>query len=238
MIHTDDPDFTLHQGNVLEVLPTLEPSSVNAVVTSPPYLDARPEYAAPLDADYGEIFEELLRIVDGVMLWNVGRLWRQGIEQTWWLRLIEAATANGWQHWDTLIWVKLNSNPIQGRVAANGHEYVLVFGQPGAAVNEEGRRKPYADGSVERLRRRWMSSLSVKGDTPDRSGPKRDARVGKRRQPNDAGARAPSWIVTSTGKEKGNPHPAPMAFDLALELVTLASWPGQIVLGAGLRGGR
>jgi hypothetical protein len=230
VVHTRDADFVLLQGDALDELRALPDGSAACVVTSPPYLDARPEYDAPTAADYAAIFVELGRVVTGPMLWNVGRLWRDGLERLWWLDLVELAAGAGWQHWDSLVWVKLNPNPIQGRAAANAHEYVLVFGRPGVALNEEARRRPYAEGSVERLRRRWIASVSVKGDGAERSGARRAERRGERHDANPAGARAPSVIVTSTGREKGNPHPAPMPLALADELVLLGSWATQVVL--------
>lgn len=216
-----DPDLTLYGGDALEVLREIKTASVGAVVTSPPYVGMRPEYGSP--NSWLPIFEELARVVGGGMLWNVGRFWRKGIEQLWWLDLIAAATAAGWEHWDTLIWFKPNANPIQGHVATNSHEYVLVFGSEGARFNEDARRQPYAPGSAERLRRRWVSSVSVKGDGAAQSGPRRAKRKGERREPHPDGARAPSILVHSSGGEKGNPHPAPMPLPLALELVTLAA---------------
>ena len=144
------------------MLRTLGDESVQAVVTSPPYVDMRPEYGTP--TDWLPIFQELARVVDGPMLWNVGRKWVHGVEQMWWLKIIEAATAAGWQHWDTLVWFKPNANPIQGRIATNAHEYVLAFGREGMEFNEEARKRPYAIGSAERLQRRWVSSISVKDD--------------------------------------------------------------------------
>jgi DNA modification methylase len=38
----------------------------------------------------------------------------------------------------------------------------------------------------------------------------------------EAGARPKSYVEIHTGREKGNPHPAPMALDLALHLVKLS----------------
>jgi DNA modification methylase len=77
-------DVTLYQGHVLDVLPTLEPESVNCVVTSPPYyglrdygvegqigLEASPsEYVETMRA----VFAEVRRVLrpDGVLWLNLG----------------------------------------------------------------------------------------------------------------------------------------------------------------------
>ncbi|MGM3268096.1 DNA methyltransferase, partial [Bacillus cereus group sp. BC255] len=42
--------------------------------------------------------------------------------------------------------------------------------------------------------------------------------------------RPKSYVEVYTGKEKGNPHPAPMALDLAIHLVKLGSPAGGTVL--------
>ena len=222
-----DPDLVLYAGDALEVLRELDTASIDAVVTSPPYVDMRPEYGTPVS--WLPIFDELARVVRGGMLWNVGRFWRNRIEQMWWLNIIDAASDAGWEHWDTLVWFKPNANPIQGNIATNSHEYVLAFGRPGVEFNESARKKPYAPGSAERLRRRWVSSISVKGDGPERSGAHRAERVGERREPNPEGARAPSILVHLTGGEKGNKHPAPMPTELAAELVSLALAEGTVL---------
>ena len=211
----------LYQGNALEVLPTLPDGHVDAVVTSPPYLDARPDYAAFAAHDYGELFDELKRVCTGPMLFNVGRLWRDNVELLWWHRVIEAAALAGIPHADTVVWAKVNGNPIQGAVLSNAHEYVLLFGTP-AMFDTDAVRTEYAAGSVERLRRRWVASISVKGDGVHRNGPRREAKRGERRQANELGARGSSVVVVETGRHKGNPHPAPMALHLAEYLVRLS----------------
>jgi DNA modification methylase len=216
----EDRDFVLYEGDVLDVLAVLPDGSVDCVVTSPPYLDARPEYDGPTVSDYELIFGQLDRVVTGPMLWNVGRIWRGGVEQLWWTGLIGAAAVSGWEHWDTQVWIKPNANPIRGRVFTDSHEYILVFGRGGVQLNVDAVRGPYAPGSAARLRRKWVNQTGVKNGA-DRG------RIG---EPHPLGARPPSYVEVYTGGEKGNPHPCPMPEDLADHLVRLASWPGQVVL--------
>jgi DNA modification methylase len=214
-----DPDVTLYCGDALETLRRLEDGSASCVVTSPPYRDARPEY--PGDVDWVALLIELRRVVTGPALFNVGRLFRDGTEWLWWLNIVHAAQATGWRHLDTLVWVKPNANPIQGPVLANSHEYVLIFGEPGGLLNTDAVRTPYAESSVPRLMRRWINGRGVKGDDcGDQHG----------RDVNENGARARSFVVEYVGREKGNPHPAPMSQRFCEHLVLLASWPGQTIL--------
>lgn len=220
-----DPDFTLYVGDCLDVLREL-PRCVDAVVTSPPYLDARAEYPSPTRTEYEEIFSQLERIVaGGRMLWNVGRLFRDHCEQLWWLQLVDAARLSGWQLRDTRVWIKPNANPIRGEVFADRHEYVLVFGQKGASFNVDDIRVPYSPESISRLSRGWTNHMGVKGDSSRRS-----QHGTRRNEPHPLGGRPPSYFSAPTGAEKGNPHPAPMPDMLAGELVQLATWPGQTVL--------
>lgn len=217
--YVSDPDFTLHIGDGLQVL---REHHVDAVVTSPPYLDARPEYGHPTSEWWSEFFAECGDKVAGPVLLNVGRLWRQGIESLWWTDLVAIADIVGWGLRDTLVWVKPNANPIHGRLFANRHEYVLCFGQDGCEFNTDAIREPYAESSIPRMKRGWTNHTGVKNDV----GRKNERRPS---EPHPDGGRPVSYVTVYTGREKGNPHPAPMAEGLAEHLVKLASWPGQTV---------
>lgn len=216
-----DPDVTIWHGDALEVLRALPSSSVDAVVTSPPYLDARPEYPSPSPGQFGLIFGELRRVASGPMLLNVGRLWRDGTEQLWWTVLLNAACINDWDLLDTLVWLKPNANPIHGAVLTSSHEYVLILGTPGEALNVDAIRTEYAASSIPRMSRTWRNGRGVKGDD-------REDQDGRDVHP--LGARPRSYIEVCVGREKGNPHPAPMPLELAEHLVKLAALPGQTVL--------
>ena len=68
---TDD-HVALYHADALELVREFPTGSVGAVVTSPPYLDARPEVASPSLEQLGELFAECRRVVTGPMLVNVG----------------------------------------------------------------------------------------------------------------------------------------------------------------------
>ena len=110
---TDSWDARLYPGNALEVLAGLEDGCCDAIVTSPPYLNARPEYPSPTPEEFSAIFRELRRVCTGTMLVNVGRLWRQRKELRWWNELIDRAEDAGWPHRDTLIWIKHKDNIVR-----------------------------------------------------------------------------------------------------------------------------
>jgi hypothetical protein len=220
-VYVQDADFTLHNGDAIDVLRTLD--GVDCIVSSPPYLDARPEYGSPTEAWWHEFFALCASRVPGPILLNVGRLFRDGQESDWWMRLLGYAKANGLRHYDTRIWAKPNANPIHGNLFADSHEYVLCLGVAGATFNIDAIRRPHADSTVARFGRGWTNHRGVKQARASRA---RKTRA----EPNPLGALPRSYFECFVGKGKGNPHPAPMAQDVADELVLLASWPGQTVL--------
>jgi len=219
-----DPDLTLYVGDAVELVAGMADGSVDAVVTSPPYLDARVEYPSPTPDEFRRLFVELARVVRGGMVWNVGRLWRGGVERLWWVELVELAAAAGWSLLDTLVWIKPNGNPIRGQLVADSHEYVLAFGRSVDVFYPDELRTDYAPGSLARYGRVFAANAGVKGyDRP----------AHRRPQPgiaHELGARGRSFLIAYTGGEKGNPHPAPMPAELADELVAFVSRPGEIVL--------
>lgn len=222
-IYASGPGFELWHGDCAEVLAKMGAGSADACVTSPPYLDARPEYDSPTLAEFGVIFEQLARVVTGPCLVNVGRVFRNRVEVLWWPVLLTMAAQSGWGLIDTLVWTKPNANPIRGRVFADSHEYVLILGRAGVTLNVDGIRRPYADSTQARFGRAWTNHRGVKNPIASKE---RHTRA----EPNPLGARPRSYIEFYVGGEKGNPHPAPMAPGLAEHLVSLATWPGQTVL--------
>ncbi len=218
-----DADVTLYCDDSLQILRELPDESVQACVTSPPYLDRRPEYPSPSLASFEDIFRELRRVVTGPLLLNVGRVFRGRCEVRWQEDLLERVEWAGWAHLDTRIWIKPNGNPLHGEVFADRHEYVFVLGEPGLELNVDAIRVPYAPSSVPRLKRGWINHTGVKNDDKRRMGRRSS-------EPHPLGGRPPSYVVVDTGREKGIKHPCPMALDLAMELVLLASWPGDTVI--------
>lgn len=210
----EDWDVSLYLGDALDVLSVLDDGCCDAVVTSPPYLDARPEYPSPTADEFSGIFRELRRVCSGPMLLNVGRLWRERRELLWWTDLITRAERVGWPHRDTLIWIKENANPFQGEVLTNAHEYVFLLGD---GFDTDAVRTPYTEESLARMKRGFVRHAGVKNDVNviDRN----DMEY---REANEKGARGKSYFICSTGKEKGNEHPAPMPLDLAEHLVKLS----------------
>jgi len=218
--HAQDSDFAIYHADGCDVLREIEAA---AIVTSPPYLDARPEYGHPTEEWWDDFFRIAAVRISGPALINVGRLWREGVESLWWASLIAVAARHGWKHRDTLVWIKPNANPIHGRLFVDRHEYVLCLSTDAADdFNTDEIRVPYADSSAARMQRGWANHTSVKNSGDSTRGRKSS-------DPHPDGGRAPSYVVGHTGGEKGNPHPAPMPLDVALHLVRLAALPGRTV---------
>lgn len=219
-----DPTVTLWHGNALDVLPTLATDSVEAAITSPPYLNARPEYPSPDAWEFSTIFDELRRVVSGPLLLNLGRLFRGRREVRWQEMMLNAAEMVGWDLLDTKVWIKPNANPIRGEVFADSHEYIYVLGSAGDTLNIDGVRRPHAESTRARFGRGWTNHRGVKG-FPDSK-----ARKTTRGEPNPLGALPRSYIECNVGAEKGNPHPAPMARGVAADLVRLACCEGDTII--------
>lgn len=213
-LYFDDRDVRLYLGDAYDVLVELEEGACDAVVTSPPYLTARPEYPSPTEEEFSAIFRELRRVCTGTMLLNVGRLWRERKELLWWTELIRRAERMGWPHRDTVIWIKQNANPFQGEIVTNSHEYILLFGD---GFDEDAVRTDYDEESLLRMKRKFVKHAGVKHDVNVVNN--RDM---EERTVNDGGARGKSFFICPTGKEKGNEHPAPMPLELAQYMIRLS----------------
>lgn len=220
-----DPDVTLYHGDALDVLRELPAASVDCVVTSPPYSDARGD----VDCVGPALFPTWLwaRLVEakrvltrrGSLMLNLGRRFKDGVELDYsheTLRLL-TRTPLPWMKLDELIWFKPNANGTGGPYLRNCHEYVYWLAQsPDAYRGYDEARQPYRD--LARYERGYTQA--VKGEP----------RGYHRRTPHPLGAKPESVFVCSVGKEKGREHPTPMPLELAEHLVKLACPPGGVVL--------
>lgn len=224
-LYLRDPDVELHHGDALAVLRELPDESVDAVVTSPPYADARPDVPGePLDtfAEWMEpILAELLRVTvrGGSLMLNLGRRFRDGCEHTFNEQTAARAEVVGWQRIDTIIWSKTNPAGKGSPYLTNAHEYVYWFGVTADAYRGyDETRQPYALESLARFKR--APRPPAKLDPTRRPGT----------PPHPNGAKPWSVFACSVGEDKGNPHPSPMATRLARHLVLLSCPPGGLVL--------
>lgn len=139
--YISDPDFTLYNGGVLEVLASLPAESVHCVVTSPPYwglrdygvdgqigLEPTPEaYVARMVA----VFREVRRVLrsDGTCWLNISDT--RSADRQWLFiphRLALALQADGWRAEDEIVWSKKNAMPSSAdNRTTRAHEMLFVF---------------------------------------------------------------------------------------------------------------
>lgn len=217
-----DPDFVLYLGDVRDVLPQLPDESVDAIVTSPPYADARLDYDHKSAHEYGDWsaawLAEAFRVTREGMMLNLGRLHRDGEELDYWIDVLGRARRIGWKWLDTLIWHKPNGNP-RPYYLVDRHEYVLWLGKRVDAYRGfDEARQPYAETSLPRYTRKFTAAF--KHIPQERDG----------REAHPLGALPGSVFTCAVGSYRGLDHPAPMAEDLAGHLVKLACPVGGTVL--------
>jgi site-specific DNA-methyltransferase (adenine-specific) len=215
----------LWTGDAHEVLPRMEAGSADAVVTSPPYADARLDVEGPPLDSFADWFEpvlaELLRVLSpsGSLMLNLGRRFRDGEEHPFHEDTLARARGLGWRRIDTLVWHKTNGNSKGGPYLHDVHELVYWLAPSVAAYRgfTAETRAPYALSTVPRMGRAARSR--VKGEPARAKVP-----------PHPDGARPKSLIAAPTGQDRGNEHPTPMTPRVARYLVPLACPPGGLVL--------
>jgi site-specific DNA-methyltransferase (adenine-specific)/site-specific DNA-methyltransferase (cytosine-N4-specific) len=113
-----DIETELLFGDAKEKLKELEDNSVDLIVTSPPYADARSKtYGGIHPDDYVDWFlpisEELLRVLrpKGTFILNIKERVVKGERHTYVLELIMALKEQGWLWTEEFIWHKKNSYP-------------------------------------------------------------------------------------------------------------------------------
>lgn len=235
------PGVTIYHADSRDLMHEMRTAGmkVDAVVTSPPYADARKDYSHAASADYVEWIDPFLKLMwqvltpSGALMLNLGRVFRDHVELDYAERTLLRAQKIGFRRIDTIIWCKVNGRPINPYLT-NVHETVYWLAkEPGKAYRGfDETRAPYAPETLLRYQRRWTNHANQK-----ESGDPRDVAVQEGRTAHPDGARPRSVYVTQVGKEKKRKHPAPMALELARFLVCLSCPPGGTVLDPFFGGG-
>jgi DNA modification methylase len=159
MIRTQDPDFTLYEGDALQVLRGLEDGSVDMCCTSPPYWglrnyghhaqlgleDTPNEYVANMVC----VFRQVRRVLrdDGTLWLNLGDsyLAKNLVGIPW--RVAFALQQDGWFLRSDIIWSKPNPMPesVTDR-PTKSHEYVFLLSKSSRyCFDVNAVREPHSD---------------------------------------------------------------------------------------------
>lgn len=213
----------------------IEKDSVNLVVTSPPYFDAR--IYKKDDAKYSgsaekwlEFCYEMLQVLnytlryDGVIWWNTGSGYRNHRKMTVIYQLIvELEKSERLYLIEDIPWCKTSFLPktYQNRPYA-AYEHNLVFARNPELVNYyvDQVREPYAPSTLARLKYP-VGNLQAN----------KEGEFTKRKMvaPNPLGKAPPNYLLLKVDTSKRK-HPAPMAKELASWAIRAYSKPGDLVL--------
>lgn len=149
-------------GNCLDVLTTIPDESVDLIVTSPPYADARKkQYGGVPCEDYVQWFlpisNELKRVLKptGSFILNIKEKCVNGERSTYVLELILALRGQGWKWIEEYIWHK--KNPMCGKWKnrfRDGFERCLHFGKTlDINVYQDAVKIPAKESTIERSKR-------------------------------------------------------------------------------------
>ncbi len=151
----------LFQGDCLAILPGIKDSSVDLIVTSPPYADQRKDTYGGVHPDtyvdwFLPIAAELKRVLkpEGSFVLNIKERVLNGERHTYVLELILAMRKQGWLWTEEYVWHKKNSYPGKWpNRFRDGWERCLHFTkQKHFALYQDAVRVPMGDWSQSRLR--------------------------------------------------------------------------------------
>lgn len=211
-----DSSVTIYLGDALDVLRELPPSSVDAVVTSPPYAEQRKalyggiaEWYYP---DWTTMWMDAARSAlqpDSSVLINIREHVRDGGISDYVHKTRLLVRDDGWNEVDELIWVKPDGPPV-GRVdrPRRSWERVLWFSNsrtPRCYPRWDGRRSNRIGFIASEASRAWLAN--------------------NQSDELEAGiSRCPDFVVVSVGSgANGIAHPAVYPSDVALWMMSLVT---------------
>jgi len=208
----------------LQGLPT---STINLVVTSPPYSTTRKSYNGVKPSEYTNWFlpiaKEILRVLtsDGSFILNIKDKCEDGERIPYPFEIVIKLRELGFFFIDTIIWTKKNGIPCAGRRRADYFEYIFHFCKSLHPVwNADEIRTPYSAASTKR------SASPIKQNTSNRES-RTDTQY-KQWVLNPLGA-YPNNVI-SFPKDNGKDHPASYHIDLPTHFIKAHSNPGDLIL--------
>ncbi|HYX39990.1 MAG TPA: site-specific DNA-methyltransferase [Oligoflexus sp.] len=211
--------LTLHCGDCLKVLPTLESESVDMVLTSPPYDDLRKYNGYTFN--FEGIASDLERVLKpgGVIVWIVADATVKGSESGSSFRQALHFMSLGLNLHDTMIWNKggfSDVGSLQTRYAPV-FEYMFVFS----------KGKPKSFNPIKDRPNKWAGTKNH-GNIRLPDGTMR-AKSNARVLP-DFGHRFNVWDISPHRQRGADKHPAPFPIKLAHDHILSWSNPGDTIL--------
>jgi site-specific DNA-methyltransferase (adenine-specific) len=222
----EDIGIQLHRGDCLDVMAQLEPSSVDLVVTSPPYDNLRTYNQDELnwnESVWKGVLDGVYRVLKegGVCVWVVGDATIKGSETGTSFKQALYAKEIGFNLHDTMIWDKGNFTAVGALVSryAPVFEYMFVLTKGKPKTFSPIKDKPNKDaGATHRgtIRQRDGSVKALSG-----AGKKKVA---------DFGQRHNIWSLPPEKSNSNRNHPAPFPEALARDHIISWSDEGDTVL--------
>ena len=214
----------IYNEDCLEGMERIGDSSIDLVVTSPPYDNLR-TYGNDIDKTWGEhiwkpILKELYRVIKngGVVVWIVGDATIKGSETGTSFRQALYAMACGFNLHDTMIWEKISPFSNSNRYIPNfEYMFILSKGTPKTANIIEDRKNKYAGIAVHGTRRNKVGVLSNISESENKKVIK------------EYGARFNTWNISGDTINKTG-HPAVFPKRLAYDHVITWSNEKDLIL--------
>lgn len=225
-------DSMIYQGNLFDVLPRLDRNSVDLVVTSPPYYNARHYGGEALFRDPAEwliwcmdVLSELRDVIkpSGVIWWNTGSGYANHRKMSEVYQLVSDLDMIGLSLIDEIPWLKTSGPPkfFKNRPPHMWeHNYVIAKNPEEVVFHRDNVRESYAEATLERMK---YKVSNLQGD--------KEGEFTKRVkvEPNPLG-KVPNNYLFLPQDTSGRPHPAPMQPHLAEWAIGAYSEEGETVL--------
>lgn len=223
---------TIYHGDLFDFLSKVPDNTIDLVLTSPPYFNARNYGGEVLFTDPMdwlkfclETLNELKRVIkpEGVIWWNTGSGFKDYKKMLHVYALVVACDEMGLGLIDEIPWIKKSSPPkrVSNRpYPAWEHNYIFGKNPELVEYHRDNVRREYSKSTLERMNYE-VSQLS--GDL--------DGEYDKRKkvEPNPKGATPPNYILEAQDTT-GRPHPATMLPQLASWAIRAYTEPGEMVL--------
>lgn len=225
----------LRQGDCLEVIKTIEDSSIDLTVTSPPYDNLR-TYNGNIDQwnfdKFKSIAKELYRITKegGVVTWVVNDATIKGSETGTSFRQALWFMECGFNLHDTMIWKKPNSGSVGSLNRYESvFEYMFIFS----------KNKPKTTNIIYDKPNKRAGEIQHGSIRQADGSTRRTTQYGKK-QVNSLGRRLNVWEIAPEMSKSKRCHPAQFPEQLANDHIISWSNPGDIVfdpfMGSGTTG--